>query len=62
MLCPKCRSVQLRCVDSRPVKDTVKRRRHCLKCGYRFSTVEVHAAAFEKMQREALQNKSNIGG
>ena len=49
MVCPRCKSTQLRCVDSRPVNGTVKRRRRCMKCGYRFSTVEVHAADFEKL-------------
>lgn len=41
MPCPKCKSKQVIVVDSRPYGYTVKRRRRCMDCGYRFSTVEV---------------------
>lgn len=42
MFCPTCRSKQTRVVDSRLAQDgmTVRRRRECEKCNYRFSTVE----------------------
>lgn len=41
MNCPKCQSLQVAVVDSRPYKDTIKRRRLCRDCGSRFSTMEV---------------------
>lgn len=41
MICPKCKSDQLHCVDSRPAPESVRRRRECLECGHRFSTIEI---------------------
>lgn len=41
MNCPKCQSLQVAVVDSRPYKDTIRRRRLCSDCGFRFSTLEV---------------------
>ncbi|XJS11322.1 transcriptional regulator NrdR [Aerococcaceae bacterium WGS1372] len=40
MECPKCHSQSLKVVDSRPTDDTIRRRRECLNCGYRFNTHE----------------------
>jgi transcriptional repressor NrdR len=42
MNCPKCKAVDSRVVDSRIAKDglSIRRRRECQKCGYRFTTVE----------------------
>jgi transcriptional repressor NrdR len=42
MLCPKCRSVEDKVVDSRASREgaTIRRRRECLKCGHRFTTYE----------------------
>lgn len=39
--CPHCGSQRLRVTDTDRVLSTVKRRRACLACDYRFSTVEV---------------------
>jgi transcriptional regulator NrdR family protein len=39
--CPHCGSQQLRVTYTDRVKSTMKRRRACLVCDYRFSTVEV---------------------
>ena len=41
MDCPKCKSVQVRTIDSRCFPSTVKRRRECQECGHRFTTLEV---------------------
>lgn len=41
MLCPKCNSSMLKCVDSRPSKEETRRRRVCIKCGQKFSTFEI---------------------
>ena len=42
MECPSCGFAESKVVDSRPYSDNkeIKRRRECLKCGYRFSTYE----------------------
>jgi len=40
MRCPSCQFEGTRVVDSREIDLSVRRRRECLKCGYRFTTYE----------------------
>lgn len=42
MRCPKCGHLEDRVADSRAARngDVIRRRRHCLKCGHRFTTYE----------------------
>jgi transcriptional repressor NrdR len=42
MFCPKCSSTDTQVYDSRVINDgkTIKRRRECTTCGYRFTTLE----------------------
>ena len=42
MLCPKCRSLNNKVIDSRLSKNevSIRRRRQCLDCDFRFSTIE----------------------
>jgi transcriptional repressor NrdR len=40
MLCPFCASDDTKVTDSRPDNDGIRRRRECLACGQRFSTIE----------------------
>ena len=42
MRCPKCNSQHDKVIDSRQSRDSssIRRRRECLKCGYRFTTYE----------------------
>lgn len=42
MRCPKCTSIEDKVIDSRISKEgsTIRRRRECLECGYRYSTAE----------------------
>lgn len=42
MRCPKCKSIEDRVIDSRPVNHFagIRRRRVCLNCEYRFTTYE----------------------
>lgn len=47
MLCPKC-SEETNVTDSRPTGYGVRRRRKCVKCGYRISTVEIAITDDEK--------------
>lgn len=48
MNCPKCNSMQVVIVDTRPNPETVWRRRECLDCGFRFNTKEVRAIETER--------------
>ena len=42
MRCPKCTSIEDKVIDSRIGKEgsTIRRRRECLECHYRFTTIE----------------------
>ena len=40
MNCPNCGHDDSKVIDSRNVHDAIRRRRQCLKCGFRFSTQE----------------------
>ena len=42
MRCPKCTSIADKVIDSRISKEgnTIRRRRECLECGYRYTTIE----------------------
>jgi transcriptional repressor NrdR len=42
MFCPRCKNTDTKVYDSRinPDGNSIKRRRECLKCSYRFTTVE----------------------
>lgn len=49
MQCPKCGGIESKCKDSRYKDHTVYRRRECLACGARFSTMEVSLESFQSM-------------
>jgi transcriptional repressor NrdR len=42
MRCPKCTSIEDKVIDSRISKEgnSIRRRRECMECGYRFTTTE----------------------
>ena len=42
MLCPSCGHLESKVIDSRPAEEgtSIRRRRECLECGYRFTTYE----------------------
>ncbi len=50
MKCPKCQADDDKVLDSRGARDgaAIRRRRECLKCGYRFTT-------YEEVDRDELQ-------
>ncbi len=56
MKCPKC-SGDTRVRDSRPLPDSVSRRRECLVCGFRFSTVEVDVDLYARLVVSSAQRK-----
>lgn len=63
MQCPKCNAYGLACSDSRPYNETIRRRRRCLNCGYRFSTVEISIEDYHKLKEneaEAAEVLSNL--
>lgn len=56
MQCPKCSANDTRVVDSRIGKNghTVRRRRHCPECGYRFNTIEeIHREGLIVIKRDS---------
>ena len=48
MNCPKCKG-ESKVFDSRATAQGVRRRRECLKCSERFSTIEIHTAPLKKI-------------
>lgn len=55
MNCPKCGNDVVSCIDSRPKSGTIYRRRKCISCGFRFSTVEIGLDDLESYkQKEAF--------
>lgn len=62
MLCPKC-SEETNVTDSRPTGYGVRRRRKCVKCGHRISTVEICVTDDEKrrpLAQFAVVNKYEL--
>jgi len=55
MTCPVCGG-DTKINDSRSSGERLRRRRECLKCGHRFTTIEVDADYLEKL--EAIQKKA----
>ena len=55
MLCPRCKSNQITCIDSRPSGDTTRRRRMCLDCKVRFSTIEVAEYEYKDLKGKEKQ-------
>lgn len=49
MTCPYC-GEKTRVVDSRTQEDSKYRRRECVECKHRFSTVEIDADYYEKLK------------
>lgn len=51
MFCPACASSDLRVLDSRPSSELnqIRRRRECINCNYRFSTLEVIDSGMPKI-------------
>ena len=55
MLCTKCNTELLKCIDSRSSGARTRRRHLCIKCGHRFSTLEISVDDFTELKRkEAL--------
>jgi len=57
--CPKCKHQGSSVSDSRPNNESVRRRRTCHACGYRYTTYEF---SDEALQEWAERQKYGIGG
>lgn len=55
MNCPKCQDDMTDVIDSRKKPLGVHRRRECLVCGYRYSTIEIDVKRFKLLQAMADQ-------
>ena len=60
MQCPKCNAYGLACSDSRPYNETIRRRRRCMNCGYRFSTVEISVEDYRKLKDKEPETEALI--
>lgn len=66
MQCPSCRFEETKVVDSRAAADntTIRRRRECLKCSFRFSTYEqieiLDLTVFKKNGRREPYQKTKL--
>lgn len=49
MMCPRCGSVQTNVDDSRSTGETVRRRRNCMTCEHRWSTLEMPQFVAERL-------------
>ncbi len=56
-MCPKCGSMQSRCLDSRQVGRTRYRRHECLSCDHRYNTKETWIKDSEGEIRKEVQQK-----
>ncbi len=58
MKCPKCGNIDDKVIDSRQSKDglSIRRRRECLECGYRFTTYE----EVERMEMRVIKRDGRI--
>jgi transcriptional repressor NrdR len=66
MVCPKCNSNETDVIDSRNVSKTVRRRRQCSGCTYRFTTFErierPRVVVVKKDQRREPFNREKLVG
>ncbi|MFP4167017.1 MAG: transcriptional regulator NrdR [Opitutales bacterium] len=64
MRCPKCTSLETKVLDTRTGKNetSIRRRRECLDCGYRFTTIEgVLQADLQVVKRDGRREDFDRG-
>ena len=62
MYCPKCKNPETRVLDSRETNEhrEIRRRRKCMKCGFRFTTFErVESANFTVVKKDQRRESYN---
>lgn len=57
MTCPVCGAKTI-VTNTRSKTDSLERRRVCLKCGFKFRTVEVDKDYFERITRRKNENEN----
>jgi transcriptional regulator NrdR family protein len=60
MTCPVCGG-DTHILDSRPSEDSTKRRRECLECMYRFSTVEIDVDYYARLIKKGKAKNETEG-
>jgi len=61
MRCPKCGSKEDHVVDTRPKEENVRwRRRECLKCNFRWNTIETYAKVEVRNGREGKNKVQSL--
>ncbi len=65
MRCPRCKDIDTKVIDSRVIEDgfTIRRRRECNKCGYRFTTyekIELDIMVVKKDGRREAYNREKL--
>lgn len=58
MTCPKCNE-KTKVIDSLTDEDSTLRRRECMACGYRFSTVEIDKDLYERISKQNDKRQRN---
>jgi transcriptional regulator NrdR family protein len=58
--CIECGSLDLTVVDSRKSREYCRRRRKCLKCGFRQNTIEITLDDYEALVDERDKYKRNF--
>ncbi|MEE9161885.1 MAG: transcriptional regulator NrdR [Candidatus Neomarinimicrobiota bacterium] len=62
MRCPYCDFDDSKVIDSRDVDDVIRRRRQCLRCSLRFTTLErIQATAIYVIKRDGRREEFNRG-
>lgn len=57
MTCPVCSSANTITTDTRKTRKGVRRRRQCLDCSLRFSTMEIEMETYRELQQIAKEIK-----
>ena len=58
MTCPNCNG-KTKVIESITEEDSTIRRRECITCGYRFSTVEIDKDLYERIIKEDDKRQRN---
>ena len=51
MTCPVC-NAKTKILETRSDAESINRRRQCLRCGYRFSTVEMDKDLYKRLSKK----------
>lgn len=60
MVCPKCNSDALTVVDKRNKIGVIRRRRKCMWCDHRFTTIEMPYEAYKTEKQKMLNRLSEL--